>query len=207
MFEFVRRTRVPCVPRATYTRRLAPPTSRRLLGLFLRVIRTSDFESVTTSESTFVEYLKQRGFKVTRQRMTILEAAFGTSEHFSAEQLHRRLLDEGHRVSLATVYRSVNVLVEGGFLEALDVGGGQMLYERVDGRDEHHDHLVCVGCGAIEEFRCDEIERLQVQEAKARGFEMTHHSLRIFGWCRECKRKGRTASVAPGVRLAASPHS
>ncbi len=157
------------------------------------------------SESNFVEYLKQRGFKVTRQRMTILETVFGSREHFSAEQLHRRLLDEGHRVSLATVYRSVNVLVEGGFLEALDVGGGQMLYERVDGREEHHDHLVCIVCGSIEEFRCDEIERLQEQQASARGFEMTHHSLRIFGRCRECAHSGRREVRASGPKIAAAP--
>jgi Fur family ferric uptake transcriptional regulator len=174
-------------------------------GALRRPLALSPPSHVTRSESTFVEYLKQRGFKVTRQRMTILEAIFESREHFTAEQLHRRLVEAGQRVSLATVYRSVNVLVEGGFLEALDVGGGQMLYERVEGAEEHHDHLVCLACGAIEEFRCDEIERLQEEAAAERGFEITHHSLRIFGRCRECRQSGRAERVPLPPKLAASP--
>ena len=159
---------------------------------------------MTRVEHEFVDYLKQRGFKVTQQRLAILEAVFGTHDHFSAEQLHRQLSETGTKVSLATVYRTVNVLVEGGFLEALDVGGGQLLYEHVLGH-HHHDHLVCVGCGKIVEFVSDEIERLQEEEAKKKGFRITHHSLRIFGHCESCQEQGLSEDSDGPARIATSP--
>lgn len=161
------------------------------------------------ARAAFLDYLKHRGLKVTQQRLTILDAVFKTHEHFSAEALHRRLRNEGVEVSLATVYRTVNVLVEGGFLEALDVGGGQLLFEHVMGHG-HHDHLVCLGCNKIQEFRCPEIEKLQEREAAKLNFRVTHHSLRLFGYCAACERRGKAhESTSNSGRLAASqkpPH-
>lgn len=155
------------------------------------------------AHAPFLEYLKRKGLKVTKQRMAIVDAVLGIEDHFSAEDLHKTLRKSAHAASLATVYRTVSVLVEGGFLEALDIGGGQLLYEHVLGA-KHHDHLVCLGCRRIEEFHCEEIERAQDREAEQRGFHVTHHSLRIFGYCAECRAEGRDVEEANAQRLAAS---
>ena len=83
----------------------------------------------------------------------IFEKAFETHEHFSAEKLYEWLRQEdGPKVSRATVYRTLDMLERGGFIESLDVGRGELVYEHVLGH-KHHDHLVCTECGRIEEFR------------------------------------------------------
>ena len=136
-----------------------------------------------------VRYYRERSLKLTPQRYRIFERAFSTHEHFSAETLYGWLRDEdGPSVSRATVYRTLGLLVEGGFLESLDPGQGELLYEHVLGH-RHHDHLVCVDCGRIEEFYDEEIERLQEEAAARKGFELVSHNLRLFGTCASCTRK------------------
>ena len=96
--------------------------------------------------------------------------------------------EEGPKVSRATVYRTIALLVEGGFVESLDTGTGELLYEHTLGH-RHHDHLVCEGCGRIEEFFDERIERLQEEVAASKGFELVSHSMRLFGRCASCARK------------------
>ncbi len=137
----------------------------------------------------FEEHLRSKNLKFTSQRDRIFELAFHTHQHFTADTLHAWLKEQdGPPVSRATVYRTLHLLEEGGFIESLDTGRGELVYEHVLGH-AHHDHLVCVGCGKIEEFRSDEIERLQEQAAASRGFVITSHTLRLEGYCRGCARK------------------
>ena len=92
----------------------------------------------------FAAYLAEQGLKFTPQRQRIFERAFDTHEHFSAETLFAWLsVEAGPRVSRATVYRTLALLVEGGFMESLDVGTGERVYEHVAGH-RHHDHMVCM---------------------------------------------------------------
>ena len=145
----------------------------------------------------FELFLHERSLKLTPQRVRIFERAFATHEHFSADRLYAWLKEEdGPSVSRATVYRTLSLLVEGEFLESLDTGKGELLYEHVLGH-RHHDHLVCVDCGRIEEFVVPEIERLQVAAASKKGFRLLHHSMRLFGTCIGCtqlrEREGRPA--------------
>ncbi len=145
-------------------------------------------------QEAFESFLRERGLKLTPQRMRIFERVFATHEHFSAEQLFGWMREEpGDKVSRATVYRTIGLLAEGRFLESLDTGNGELLYEHVLGH-RHHDHLVCEDCGRIEEFYDEDIERIQTQVAKSKGFVLRHHSMRLFGTCPTCTKKRERAA-------------
>ena len=140
-------------------------------------------------QRAFERFLKTRGLKLTPQRRRIFERVFATHEHFSAERLFGWMrAEEGSGVSRATVYRTLSLLVEGGFLETLDTGRGQLLYEHILGH-RHHDLLVCIDCGKLEEFSDERIETYQRQAAARKGFQLHYHDLRLFGTCASCTRK------------------
>jgi Fur family ferric uptake transcriptional regulator len=135
---------------------------------------------------SFEGFLRGRGLKLTTQRRRCLDRAFATHEHFSAERLYLWLKEEtGASVSRATVYRTLSLLVEGGFLATIERGHGQTLYEHILGHS-HHDHMVCVTCGRILEFRSEEIERLQDEVAARHHFRLLRHTLRLEGECSRC---------------------
>ena len=143
----------------------------------------------------FEGYLREHQLKLTEQRRRVFERAFATHEHFSAETLFEWLREgEGSAVSRATVYRTLELLEKGGFVESLDTGSGGLMYEHVLGH-KHHDHMVCVVCNKIEEFREERIEALQEEAAKRNGFLITDHIHRLNGVCRACaiqlKREGK----------------
>src|SRR5262249_14778505 len=138
-------------------------------------------------------FLKTRALKLTAQRRRIFERAFSTHEHFSAETLYGWMRAEsGSAVSRATVYRTLSLLVEGGFLETLDAGHGELLYAHVVAH-RHHDHIVCIDCGRIEEFTDERIEAFQREAAARKGFTLHYHNLRLFGTCASCSKKRERA--------------
>jgi Fur family ferric uptake transcriptional regulator len=142
----------------------------------------------------FAETLKTKSLKFTAQRERIFERSFLTHEHFTADELHSWLKEEdGPRVSRATVYRTLRLLEEGGFIASVETGRGEFVYEHILGH-QHHDHLICLDCGKLEEFRNDTIERLQDEVAESKGFTLVRHSLRLEGYCRSCGRKREAAS-------------
>jgi Fur family ferric uptake transcriptional regulator len=150
-----------------------------------------------TIRKRFEEFLRERGLKLTAQRERIFERAFETHDHFSAEMLYGWLReDEGPKVSRATVYRTLNLLADGGFIESLDPGGGELFYEHVLGH-QHHDHLICTECGRIEEFREQRIEELQEAVAERLGYELVSHSLRLMGTCPACRARRARAEETP----------
>lgn len=161
---------------------------------------------------SFEDFLRTRELKLTSQRDRIFERAFSTHEHFSAEQLYDWLRAEpGPRVSRATVYRTIGLLVEGGFLGSLDTGRGELVYEHLLGH-RHHDHMVCSECGRIEEFHDERIETLQREACERKGFVLLSHSHRLVGWCRACARKrglgtrgAETTGAAPSSSSARPP--
>lgn len=137
-------------------------------------------------ERRFENYLKRESLKMTPQRRRIFEKAFEVHEHFSVERMYEWLKEEdGPAVSRATVYRTLEVLERGGFIEAIETRRGEVVYEHVLGH-AHHDHVVCEVCGRIEEFQDDEIEALQRKNAYRLGFVMTGHLLRLSGICPTC---------------------
>jgi Fur family ferric uptake transcriptional regulator len=148
-------------------------------------------------EKRFEIFLRTRSLKLTAQRRRILERAFETHEHFSAERLYEWLKAEtGAKASRATVYRTLALLLEGGFVEALDAGRGELVYEHVLGH-QHHDHMVCLACGRIEEFQDERIEELQIEACRKKGFQLVSHDLRLRGYCKACaKKRGARAHSA-----------
>ncbi len=131
--------------------------------------------------------LKKAGLKVTLPRLKILEIfEQSDSRHLSAEDVYKQLLDGGEEVGLATVYRVLTQFEAAGLIIRHNFDGGQSVFELDSG--EHHDHLVCIRCGNVEEFVDETIEKRQETIAKKAGFIMTEHSLYLYGICPKCQK-------------------
>lgn len=142
--------------------------------------------------------LKDIGLKATLPRRRILEL-FEASKvrHLSAEDVYRALLAEGMDVGLATVYRVLTQFEQAGLLARQHFETGKAVFELNQGG--HHDHLVCLQCGRVEEFYDGEIEKRQTEVARDRGFELRGHSLAMYADCvkQECPyRKGAALAGA-----------
>jgi Fur family transcriptional regulator, ferric uptake regulator len=144
----------------------------------------------------FDEHLKRKGLRMTDQRRTMVRAALDQRGHFTAEDLHNRLVGEGEPVSLATVYRALSLLEEAAIVEGHDFADGQRRYEGML-RREHHDHMVCRDCGAVIEFRNPQIEELQEDVVREHGFRIQGHVHNLYVTCealrltRTCERRDR----------------
>lgn len=131
--------------------------------------------------------LKNAGLKVTLPRMKILEFLEASSiRHQSAEEIYRALLESGEEVGLATVYRVLTQFEAAGLVTRHHFEGGQAVFEL--SQSGHHDHIVCVACGLVEEFFDETIESQQTKIAESKGYEVTDHSLTIYGRCSECQK-------------------
>jgi len=144
----------------------------------------------------FREFLREQGLKLTSQREDLLHRVRRIRKHFSAEELFDLLKDDRSRISKATVYRTLALLVEAGLVEEHDFDRGHKLYEWAH-REPHHDHLICVTCNRIIEFHNEEIERLQEAVAAYYDFQMVSHTHQIFGHCRRCQREGLAEEQSP----------
>lgn len=130
--------------------------------------------------------LKKVGLKVTLPRLKILQILEKAKEHhLSAEDIYRNLLDSGEDIGLATVYRVLTQFEEAGLVVRHHFEGDQSVFELDHG--EHHDHLVCVKCGRVEEFVDEVIEKRQQEIAKKAGYSITDHNLNIYGVCGKCQ--------------------
>lgn len=109
----------------------------------------------------------------------------GQLRHQTAEDIYKTLLEQGEEIGLATVYRVLTQFEGAGLVTRHHFEGGQAVFELNQG--EHHDHLVCVSCGRVVEFMDEVIEQHQKQIAKDNGFEITEHSLIIYGRCKNCQ--------------------
>ena len=132
------------------------------------------------------QYMRDRGLRWTSQRRLIAQVAFANHSHFTADELLALCVAEDPAVSRATVYRTLGMLEEAGFVEGLDTGDGGRRFEHVLGH-VHHDHMVCTGCGKIIEFHDEQLEQRQEASAQAHGFKITSHSLKLFGLCTACQ--------------------
>ena len=126
--------------------------------------------------------LKNIGLKATVPRLKILEI-FQTSEqrHLSAEDVYRILLNEHMDIGLATVYRVLTQFEQAGLLSRNNFESSKAIFELNEGK--HHDHLVCLDCGRVEEFFDGEIEQRQQSIARERGFALQEHALSLYGNC------------------------
>ena len=128
---------------------------------------------------THADELKNSGLKATLPRIKVLEVF--QQRHMSAEDVFRALLDEHADVGLATVYRVLMQFEQAGILSRNHFETGKAVFELNEGK--HHDHLVCLDCGRVEEFFDPEIEKRQKAVALARGFELQDHALALYAAC------------------------
>ena len=131
--------------------------------------------------------LRNAGLKVTLPRVKILEILESSDQrHMSAEDLYKALLELGADIGLATVYRVLTQFEAAGLVTRHHFEGGHSVFEFNQG--DHHDHILCVKCGRVDEFVDGEIENRQKQIASAKGYEITDHSLYIYGICSGCRK-------------------
>lgn len=132
--------------------------------------------------------LKNVGLKITLPRMKILGFLEKSNiRHQSAEDIYRALLDDGEDIGLATVYRVLTQFEAAGLVDRHHFESGQAVFELNE--KGHHDHIVCVVCGQVEEFYDEMIENRQQEVALAKGYEVTDHSLTLYGKCPNCHGK------------------
>lgn len=136
------------------------------------------------------EKLRSVGLKVTTPRLMILEMLQQADpHHLSAEDIYQQLKDQSQDVGLATVYRVLTQFESAGLVKRHNFEGGHAVYELDQG--EHHDHLVCVKCGAVREFVDEAIEKRQQEIATDAQFQITDHNLTIYGICPRCNNMGK----------------
>lgn len=129
-----------------------------------------------------IDELKNTGLKATLPRLKILEIfQQGKQRHMTAEDVFRMLLQDRSDVGLATVYRVLTQFEQAGILSRSHFESGKAVYEINEGR--HHDHLVCLDCGRVEEFYDDQIEARQSAVAQAKGFRIADHALSLYAHC------------------------
>jgi len=132
------------------------------------------------------EEIKQAGLKITVPRIKILQILeSSTVHHLSAEDVYKALLTKGEEIGLATVYRVLTQFEDAGLVIRHNFEGGHSVFEV--STDFHHDHIVCVRCGRVEEFEDPEIENRQAEVARKLGFELTAHNLNLYGLCPDCQ--------------------
>lgn len=128
--------------------------------------------------------LKKAGLKITLPRLKILEILQKpANQHISAEDVYKILLEHDEDIGLATVYRVLNQFDDAGILNRHHFEGGKSVFEI--SHKKHHDHLVCLKCGKVIEFEDEVIEKRQEEVAQRHKITLTHHSLYLYGECKE----------------------
>ena len=130
--------------------------------------------------------LKDAGLKITLPRVKILQILEGAaSHHLSAEDVYKQLLVNDEEIGIGTVYRVLTQFEDAGLVKRHHFEGGHSVFEIA--KTEHHDHIVCVKCGAVEEFTDDGIEQRQGEIAESFGYQLTDHHLNLYGLCPSCR--------------------
>jgi len=138
----------------------------------------------------FDEFLAGKGLRHSKRRGQVADVFFSTAKHIGIDELYEKVQSLDPGIGIATVYRTLNLLVESGLAIKRDFVTGAATYEKRT--KEHHDHLLCTSCGRIVEFQRDEIESLQDEVAKANDFVLTFHKMELYGICASCRRKRNT---------------
>ena len=137
----------------------------------------------------FAVFLQQAGQKLTSERAALVREIFSTHYHFEADELLFKMKGKNVKISRATIYRTLELLVKSGMVRRVHLGEDHYHYEHVRG-DSHHDHLVCTACGSVIEFNDPELEQRQLDICARKKFTPTFHNLQILGVCDSCHRKG-----------------
>jgi len=145
-----------------------------------------DVETVESYMERFVAYLRQKNLKVTQERLDIVREVFSTDTHFEAADLVIRLRQQGKRVSPATVYRTLPLLIDSGLLRQSFLSSGRQTYYEHTLGPKGHEHMICVRCGKVIEFTSAPLEEALRQIAKEHGFRSERRRIELFGVCSDC---------------------
>ncbi|WP_075866010.1 Fur family transcriptional regulator [Carboxydothermus islandicus] len=136
--------------------------------------------------------LRESDYKLTPQREEILRVLIENQDkHLSAEEILGLVKEKSPEIGLATVYRTLEILYSLGLVHCMDFGDGRKRYEfeLLESKSHQHHHLICLNCGKIEEIEEDLLEELEREVYKNKGFVVTNHQLKIYGFCRNCAPK------------------
>ncbi len=139
------------------------------------------------STAAFTAYMTRHGMRKTPERYAIYERMLSMPHHFFIDDLYNQMESEGYHVSRATIYNTVNMLVDAGLVRRHKFGNSPAQYEKISGPVTHH-HLVCTECGKIKEIVDPEIDAV-IEQRSYRGFTPQHSEINIYGICRQCQRK------------------
>lgn len=141
--------------------------------------------------NTLKERIKEKKYKLTRQRKIVLQAFLDSTEnHMSAEDVFALVKDGNPDIGLATVYRSLELFTTLELLKKLDFGDGRSRYELNDENLNHtHHHLICLGCGKIVEFSYDFLDDVKIKIEEKEKFQIVDSQLKFYGYCSECQKK------------------
>jgi len=137
----------------------------------------------------FLRFLRDHHQPVTAPRERVAQLVLTSDDHLSVAQIRRALRDRGGAVGLATIYRTLDLLVRSGLVRVHDFGQGFRRYEAMPSQAHHH-HLICLRCGTVAEFAHERLERMLPIIADEHGFQPERHRLEIYGVCLECQRRG-----------------
>ena len=144
---------------------------------------------MTKAIEAFQNYLKSKGLKLTRTRRIIFEEIISAGKiHPDAYNLYESLKKKGHQVSLATIYRTLSLLVKSGLVSEINFGEDHAHYE-ADIHKEGHGHLICLSCGKVREFSHDEIRAILERIGKQMKFKTDRFTVQVFGYCSSCRKK------------------
>ncbi len=138
----------------------------------------------------FARYLRDQGLPVTQQRETVAEVVFAADAHLSVDEIEQQLRERGERIGKATIYRTLDLLVRSRLVEEHDFGEGFKRYEHRLSQQPVHEHLICMECGKVIEFKSSEVQRVEARVRGELGFIPVRHRLEIYGLCRECHEAG-----------------
>ncbi len=144
---------------------------------------------ITGLDKPLVAVLRKGGKRLTPQRQKVLDLfqLIGAGKHISAEEVHQKLVASNSRVSLATVYRTLKLLVDMGFLHELELTEGGHRFELASHDHPDHHHLVCVECGRTEEFESEDVLKAGKQAAEKIGFKLIESTLNVRALCPKCQ--------------------
>lgn len=145
-------------------------------------------------EQRFRDLLKKKGLKVTNQRMLVLETMAGRpGEHLTAEEIYDLVRVQYPEIGLATVYRTIQVLLDLNIIDKINFDDGFTRYELAMQEDDdskhHHHHAICKSCGKVYAFEDDLLDTLEKAIEESMGFTVVDHEVKLYGYCRDCKEK------------------
>jgi len=139
-------------------------------------------------EKQFKYFIKRNNLKYTKERKEVLKAIAMLRDHFHVEDIHQQVRKQKSNVSLATVYRTIPLLIDSGLITETLYSGEKVVYEKIYNKP-HHDHMVCLSCGRVIEFTSQEVGKIQNNICQNHSFLPTEHRLEIKGYCHTCWEK------------------